>query len=519
MGARPSSFTKPPVEPKVVRVWSEEQSDIFKWFAFPGGCRCKGTCECINNLVVTARAGAAKTTSIIEGVNRAPEDSILICAFNKRIAEDIMGKVDNPAVEVKTLHALGMHAIQREWRRIPVAERSARADSLTDAVVPKDTPRPIRRLISLLHTKGREMQPLDATKHSLLQLELFFDYCPEDGWGTWDADFVAQYALAAMEHAKANNPTYDIGIDFADMIFLPLTWDLLSKDYQMVVVDEAQDMTVSQLEIAKRVCCGRIVIVGDDRQAIYGFRGADTQSLSRLKKELHADHLTLKTTYRCGAAIVAEAQTLVADIQPYAKNAPGTVDACGYEDLLGAARGGDFVLSRINAPLVSLTLQFLQRGTRAVMAGRDIGAGISALLRKLKVNDYTPIETLLARLDEWERKTTTRMASYGQVALVERAKDQAAMIWALAEDAENGGQVLKQIDHLFSDEVPDSDIIRCSSVHKAKGLEANRVFILQESLYRRGRSPEEENIEYVAITRAKQHLTRVTGVPSLRSKR
>jgi superfamily I DNA/RNA helicase len=44
-------------------------------------------------------------------------------------------------------------------------------------------------------------------------------------------------------------------------------------------------------------------------------------------------------------------------------------------------------------------------------------------------------------------------------------------------------------------------------VHRAKGLEANRVFVLEFTL--KGGNIEEENIQYVAITRAKQHLTMV----------
>jgi DNA helicase-2/ATP-dependent DNA helicase PcrA len=64
------------------------------------------------------------------------------------------------------------------------------------------------------------------------------------------------------------------------MIYLPLAWNLTAKDYQLVVVDEAQDMTAAQLEIAQRVCNGRICVVGDDRQAIYGFRGATAVQLT-----------------------------------------------------------------------------------------------------------------------------------------------------------------------------------------------------------------------------------------------
>jgi len=66
-------------------------------------------------------------------------------------------------------------------------------------------------------------------------------------------------------------------------------------------------------------------------------------------------------------------------------------------------------------------------------------------------------------------------------------------------------QIISRIEDLFSkDETGVDGLVTCSSVHKAKGLEANRVFVLQDTM--RSWNIEEQNIEYVAITRAKQTL-------------
>ena len=522
MGARPSSFHSRSEEKRVTammaskpaeRVWLEQQQDIFRWFE-------QVDPDHNPNLVVRARAGTGKTTTIIEGVNRVPESSILVCAFNKKIAEELNSRIDNSSAVAKTLHSVGYQAIRREWGGIPVAKGNTRAEYLTNLVGGKTMPPQIHRLVTQLHTKARDMVPTSATREVLTDLAEFFDLVPDEGWGQYDLEFVVGSAYAAVQHAAICKPTHDTGIDFADMIFLPLVWSLLSKDYDLVVVDEAQDLTVAQLTTAQRVCSGRICLVGDDKQAIYGFRGADSGSLDRLKGELQALELPLTMTFRCAQAIVRRAQGLVPDIQAGPSNPEGTVDALGHPGMLEGVLPGEFILSRLNAPLVSITLQLLRQGKRARMAGRDLGAGILAILNKLKCYDRTPIEDLMIRLEEWERKTTTRLAASGRLELVDRTRDQANMIRALVTDGgiRNTGDFIQRCQWLFTDDV-DTEQILCSSVHKAKGLEAGRVYILQESLYRRGTTQEEKNIEYVATTRAKQHLTLVTGVPGLQSRR
>ncbi len=518
MGARPSSFKAEPKPVVPTRQWSQQQEDIFRWFE----AGATPTLEYPEHLVVRARAGTGKTTTIVEGVNRAPEASILMCAFSKKIQEELNSRLDNPNAEAKTLHSLGFAAVRRMWRGIPVSKGTDRQDSLTDKVCGFKTPRPVGRLVSQLHTKGRDMLPIEPTYAELKDLCLFFDLAPDDDWsgtrrqdgqGFYDLDYVVSKAQEAMLYAAKNEPTYDIGIDFADMIYLPLVWNLLAKDYDMVVIDEAQDLTVAQLTMLQRVCSGRICVVGDDKQAIYAFRGADTGSLDRLRAELGAQELPLVTTYRCCQAVVRQAQHLVPDIEAAPSNPEGIVDSLEYDKMLLQAEPGDFILSRLNAPLVSTTLKLLKQGKRARMAGRDIGAGINAVLRKVGCKTSSSVEDILDKLTAWETKTVTRLATYNQAQLIERTRDQADMIRAIAEDAEDGGDLVNRIEWLFTDnEDKDASLILCSSVHKAKGLEADRVYILQDTLYLRGPSQEEDNIYYVATTRAKSHLTMVQGL-------
>ncbi len=504
------------------RVWSPQQENMFLWFARKP---CFGAMGFPNapHLIGRARAGTGKTTTIIEGVNRAPEQNILVCAFNKQTEQALNQRISNPRARSKTIHALGYAAIRSEWSGMPVAQGDARAEQLTSIGCPPlmldgqkvAVPKPIRFLVTKLHTKIREITPLDLNVQRITDLAYQFDCEPEEAWRDYDMAYVVKAAIVAVQHAATEPPSYDIGIDYADMIALPLQWNLLVKEYDLVVVDEAQDLTMAQLEIAQRVCSGRLCLVGDDRQAIYLWRGAALDAIDLMKEHLQAAELPLSVTYRCAKAIVREAQKLVPDITCGDTMPEGIVDGCHYDDLIEDVRPGDFVLCRLNAPLVSLTLRLIANGVRARMVGRDIGAGIRTILRRLKLQPWMPVSTLRDSLEAWRRKTVTHYASVGQLALVDRTNDQADTIYSLAAYASTVGDIEKRCLSLFDDNLDPSQYVICSSIHRAKGLEAERVFAMTESLYRRGPSTEEDNLSYVMTTRAKRHLTKVVGVPSL----
>lgn len=475
---------------------------------------CGSTRRDSQHLIVRARAGTGKTTTIVEGVNRAPEAAILVCAYNKKIAEELVKRVSNPRVTVKTLHAVGYAAVRRFRDRIRCDFSSERADALALRACGSGAPDAILKLVSKLHTKGREIAPHAEKLGDLTTIQIQFECEPDEMWaGRFPAEYVEQKALDAMRLAAEVKSGETI--DGSDMIFLPVRNGWLTKQFDLVVVDEAQDMTTAQLEIAQGVSRGRICVVGDDRQAIYAFRGADSGSLDRLKAELNAAELTLTTTYRCGRRIVEMAQQFVPDFQAGPENPEGEVSELLFEQLTATAAASDFILSRLNAPLVSVAMSLLRSGKRTRIAGRDIGAGLKSLIRKFKAPS---VPKLLEKISGWEAREIGRLETLllksknGRRATIETKMeaihDQAEMMVSLTDGAKNVAEVEARIEALFTDDgLGDATVITCSSVHRAKGLEANRVFVLAATL--RGHNQEELNIQYVAITRAKRTLVMV----------
>lgn len=475
--------------------WSSQQQEIFDFFANGHG-----------HLVVRARAGTGKTTTIVEAIKYAPETKILLCAFNKRIADELTLRLSsvNPNAQAKTLHSVGFSAVRRAKSNVRVVNGN-RASDLALEVCGSATPDPILKLVANLHTKGREIAPHAKFFGDLTDLLYTFECEPSEEWAAagYDAAYVERSALKAMELASK---VHRNEIDFADMIFLPVRNGWLTKQFDLVVVDEAQDMTVAQLEIARGICRGRLVVVGDNCQAIYGFRGADSESLDRLKTELNAVELGLTTTYRCGKSIVELAARLVPDFQAGEKNSDGEILNLPMAKLTESLENGDFLLSRVNAPLVSTALKLLKGGKRARIAGRDIGAGIKALVNKLaKGRAANSIPEFLDRVTAWQARETERMQRANRPERAAEIADKAEMIVSLCEEAKSVADVTNRIDVLFTDDgLGAMGVITCSSVHRSKGLEANRVFILQDTL--KAHSQEELNIQYVAITRAKNTL-------------
>lgn len=485
--------------------WTAEQQAIIDEFR-------DGSSENYGHFIVRARAGTGKTTTIFGGVATAPERKILVAAFNKKIAEEGKRRNTNPATEVATLHSVGLRVVKKFWPSVGVNFNSERSDALVEEVCGSRAPDAIKRLISKLQTKGREIAPHAVQVGDLTDLALRFDCEPGEEWedSGFDLTYVEDKALTCMDLAARVKPPV---IDGSDMIFLPIRNKWLRPIYDMVVVDEAQDMTNAQLEIALKSCRKRVVPVGDDRQAIYAFRGADSNSLDRLKSELRAKEFPMTMTFRCGITIVNFAKLLVSDFQAGPDNHEGQISECPIEDVIKRAGPGDFVVSRLNAPLVPLALRLLKAGKRCRVNGRDIGQGLRTVLNRL-TNRRPPksIVELVERIQGWqEHEVAKLMRAKRDSSFIDMINDKADMLLALTEDVDSLDEVYQRVESLFTDDgLGDKGLTLLSSVHKIKGLEADRVFVLKDTL-RLNSHLEEQNIAYVAYTRAKQELVLVGG--------
>jgi DNA helicase-2/ATP-dependent DNA helicase PcrA len=316
------------------------------------------------------------------------------------------------------------------------------------------------------------------------------------------------------------------------MIYLPLLLNLNIPTYANVLLDEAQDINATRRELAFRAIAadGRIIAVGDPNQAIYGFTGADPLSLSKITIRAEADVYPLTICWRCDASIIAEAQEQVPEIKAKPGARDGQVLTLDFEKdrFLDFPEPGDAILCRLNKPNVAVCLGLLRRGKRAKIEGRDIGARLTEHAKKANPGyAHEPLEKTLDLIEDYRdhevQKLVSRNKPESTIAALEDEIEATELIVQRCielDPAANWTAFEVMIDQLFGDDI-STGFITLSSVHKAKGREWLRVFILGYSDYMPfhlaksyWEQQQEQNLIYVAKTRAERTLVYVNGVQS-----
>ncbi len=239
--------------------------------------------------------------------------------------------------------------------------------------------------------------------------------------------------------------------------------------------------------------------------SIYGFTGVHERTFQWFRDFQNMKALPLDTTFRCAKNIVLEANRLVPDIKPL-DSAPDGIVREG--SILNEAESGDFILCRTTMPLVKLFFHFLLKKKKAVIKGSDIGLSLIEMIGDIKtmdkLKDHWNKELEKFRSDLRRKGILDFNEHSGYVAI----SDKANTLLFLTRIATSIPDLKQKIGEIFTDEITG---IVLSTVHKSKGLEANRVFIARPDLLpmrvrKAWQVAQERNLEYVAITRARHEL-------------
>jgi DNA helicase-2/ATP-dependent DNA helicase PcrA len=305
------------------------------------------------------------------------------------------------------------------------------------------------------------------------------------------------------------------------MIFLPYALDMVPEKFDWVLVDEAQDLNAAQRWLVQqgRANGGRMIFVGDSRQAIMGFAGADTSSFFKIQQETEATMLPLSICWRCPSTHLNMARLIVPSIEDRPNAPEGTIAAIHeasatkaiQEAVTKSQEGGVLVLSRTTAPLVGLCIKLIKSRVAARVRGRDIAKGLVELAQTC--GKMTGIDFLDA-LELHERKQVEKLSRKpGNENRIDTLHDkcEALQVCWTEFNVSTVAELCREIENIFSDERPT---VWLSTIHRAKGLEAEQVFIVNPSklpFTHPKQGPEdavqEANICYVALTRSTNSMT------------
>lgn len=460
--------------------WSKYQQKVFEHIATQPG----------RNLVVEAKPGSGKTTTSVECVSRVPKGKkVLMCAFNAKIRDELQERVGKAAT-VRTFNQLGFHAVIKA--RGPLTVNGARQRDLVRSVLPdkriigNDAYGDVLKIVDLAMAR---LAVTDDDFHHIM--EAFDCYPAQEGR---DVQYIA-WAREVLRLSLEMSPE----ISFNDQIYIPTMQNLTCSKFDYVFVDEAQDCNPAQIQLIRQVLKpqGKLVAVGDRRQAIYGWRGADPHVMEDIVTAFNADILPLSITYRCPRSVVGLVNHIVSDLEAAPSASEGAVTLATEKQFLEGVSAGDFVISRTNAAIVKYSMQLLLRNRRCAVLGKDLSAGLSKLL---DVTATTEVAPMLAKLEAYVKEEGDRLMAARREDKAEELLDRAEALRSLSEGCTTTNQIRVRLERLFgNDNSTAPGVITFSTVHKAKGLEFKRVWMFETTFNVNSR--EGENLYYVAATR------------------
>lgn len=468
------------------------------------------------NLVITAGAGSGKTSTLkLIADALAPRKGIYI-AYNKAIATDAQ-KAFPKNVECRTAHSFAYRAIGHAYQtRLKSTRVTGR--QLADLLgIDRSYPLPANRELAPQRVAGAIMATINQWCRSA-DAKIMPRHVPEVP-GTEDISY--DFSVQIAEHAQRvweedlchTTPTYSAEVfdrrtKRTSIVYVPFSHDMYVKLWALsnpklqadfILYDEAQDADPCIAGIVLAQKSSQLIAVGDECQAIYGWRGAT----DAMKNWPAQQRVSLSKSFRFGPAVAEQANVFLEKLQ-----APLRIE--GYEaktsqvgmvDLIDA----DAVLCRTNAGVIATALSIHYARQVYIVGGSEPIRKFAEAAAQLMDGRRAPWHADLGAFDNWAD-------------VLDYVNNDAAGgdIRSMVNIIENFGveTIMEVCDKAASGKEPPKGALVLSTAHKAKGREWDRVvihtdFIPQtdpETGETRQPSRMDLMLMYVAVTRAKTHL-------------
>lgn len=448
-----------------------------------------------DRLVVKALAGTGKTTTLKHMAAVNPGRPGLYLAFNKSVAREADGSMPG-RVEVTTAHGLAYRAIGNQYgHRLPghgapriSAQQMARRMKVKPALLDTGTLNPVVLTRMAQATVANFMKSADDHIRALhIPSRVLANHSPME-----IHEVVVPIANRIWE--DLSSPKGDFY--FTHDVYLKLwamTNPILPASY--IMFDEAQDADPVIAQIVARQAA-QLIYVGDQNQAIYGWRGA----IDAMGKIDGATRLPLTQSFRFGPAIAQAANQWLALLG-------SKLEVQGFDRLdsqIGELAQPRAILCRTNGTALGWVLAFHERGIKVALAPGDRSAGkdiekFAWAARDLMAGNGTDHPDLVGFAD-W-----TQLLKF-----VEEEEDTADLkrMVGIINRVGVGGV----IDAIRALSLEGDAQITVSTAHKAKGLEWHSVKVADDFVPPNFEEPGTQvdpadlMLAYVTVTRAKMHL-------------
>jgi DNA helicase II / ATP-dependent DNA helicase PcrA len=484
------------------------------------------------SLIINAYAGTGKTSTLME-IAKVIKGNGFMGAFNKAIADEFKGRLARQGshhVKGSTLHSAGLAA----WTKVAgqrVEVNSRKLESIVKSRLPKTADYRLWKVVRDAVAFGKqacfgvEGAPKVGDRVEWLNTVEYYDL-QEELQGLYPQVSVEDLISYAIDVYQDSLERCKTEIDFDDMLLAPLYYGAAFQKYDWVMIDECQDTNMARRMIAFKMLGpnSRMVAVGDRHQAIYGFAGANADSMDRIAEQMEVrgefTELPLSVTYRCPKSVVKVAQSWVPKFEAHSENPQGLVTHMSHTDFFNQTfMWNDAILCRNTRPLVGIADRLRDAGVACVVEG-NTGRGLKKLAERW--GGDLVLDAFLERLEGYEAEEVGKWEKKDKLDKVEFVKDRCAtlrdMVGRMSPTSASmpwtTRSLVQRIEMLFGEN--SQNVLRLCTIHRAKGREWNRVYLIGRNRYmpspyakKEWEMAQEDNLAYVAVTRAKVELVEV----------
>lgn len=454
------------------------------------------------NLCISATAGSGKTTTLLECLKLIPRfKKSVFLSFSNSIVDELKERVPKH-ITASTLHSLGSRMVYSYYPGIKMLPNKFLGMALdSHKKRDKNVFKQCYIIQDICHFARLTMTPFE--EEALYEMCNYYDI-------DWSDENI-KMSIELLEKDKKSTPKF---MDFTDMVWLPASKpEIINTKYDVVFLDECQDSNNSQIKFVENLLSptGRLISVGDPCQSIYSFTGSNIDSFKKLLNRQNTDSLPLSVSYRCSKRIVEQAKKIYEDIEPHENAIEGEV----RNGFLDEVTEGDLIVCRNNAPLVDAYFSLIERNLKAHIIGKEIEKDLINIVEDCMANTADKLEQNLYKKLE---VITQKLLAKGVSKPNKHEKflnflDKIELILLILSKVQKTNQLIDKIKEIFDDSV---DGCRLMTIHKSKGLENKRVFLIEFHKGKRllpsqfaeqeWQKIQENNLLFVAITRAKESL-------------